>query len=123
MTLEEKCKECKTPLNYEGFEKYYIVNKELENSACGWKSGTHQWLFKFENGYGASVIKHYGSYGFEDDLFELAVIKFNNPSKLYGNIFHLVYDTPITNDVLGYLTNNDVLRYLIKIQGLEKNDG
>ena len=90
-----------TPLNYKGFKKYYI-----KSDMPG------QWLFKFENNYGASVIKHYGSYGYEDDLFEIAVIKFDNP--LYN--FTLCYDTPISNDVIGYLTNENVLKYLKKNQ-------
>ena len=120
MNLEEKIKECKTPLDYSGFEKYYYIDPNLVKQKDFWELGKHQWLFKFDNGYGASVVKHFGSYGFEDDLFELAVIKFDMPSKLYGG-WHLNYNTPITNNVIGYLTNNDVLRYLIKIQRLDKN--
>lgn len=107
----DRFKECKTPLEYEKYEKYYFG----DNGHKG-----QQWLFRFENNYGASVIKRYGSYGFEDDLFELAVIKFDKPSKLYGS-WHFTYDTSITSDVIGYLTNNDVLRYLIKIQRLDEN--
>lgn len=119
--IEKLHKECKTLLNYEGFEKYYLDNK-YNNDKYSWIYGKQQWLFRFENNYGASVIKHWGSYGFEDDLFELAVIKFNNHyKKLYGNDFELVYDTPITNDVIGHLTNNDVLRYLHKIQRLDEH--
>ena len=116
MDLEKMVKECKTPLNYEGFEEYYLDNKYNNDRKFSWINGKQQWCFKFNNGYGASVVKHYGSYGFEDDLFELAVIKFD------GDDWKLTYETPITNDVIGYLTNNDVLRYLIKIQRLDKND-
>lgn len=115
LEIEKLYKECKTPLNYEGFEKYYLDNKYNNNKKYGWENGKQQWLFRFENGYGASVIKHWGSYGFEDDLFELAVIKFD------GDDFKLNYETSITNDVIGYLSNNDVLRYLIKIQRLDEN--
>lgn len=115
MDIIEKLEECKTPLNYEGFEEYYLDNKYSKGRNT-WKNKKQQWCFKFSNGYGASVVKHYGSYGFEDDLFELAVIKFD------GDDWNLTYETPITNNVIGYLTNNDVLRYLIKIQRLDKND-
>lgn len=99
---------CKTPLNYKGFEKYRIKNRG------GWNE-KQQWIFKFSNGYGASVVKHFGSYGFEDDLFELAVIYFD------GNNWHLTYNTPITNDVIGYLTNDEVLELLKEIEDLRCN--
>jgi hypothetical protein len=63
----------------------------------------------FENGYGASVVRHEYSYGGKDGLYELAVL---------SNEGELTYDTPITNDVLGYLTDRDVTEVLIKIQQL-----
>ena len=53
-----------------------------------------QLIFKFDNGYGASVVRGPYTYGGDSGLFELAVIKFD------GNRHDLVYDTPITNDVL-----------------------
>lgn len=110
--LEDKIKEYKTPLKYAQFKKYYIKNKYTDNM---WEQGKHQWLFKFENNYGASVIKHYGSYGFKDDLFELAVIYFD------GDDWSLTYNTPITNDVIGCLTNRKVLGILRQIQRLDEN--
>ena len=73
-----------------------------------------QWKFKFNNGYGASVIKHWGSYGFENDLFELAVISWDD------NTSSLCYDTEITDDVIGHLTNQDVMDTLRKIKDLKK---
>ena len=63
----------------------------------------------FENGYGASVVRHEYSYGGKDGLYELAVL---------SNDGELTYDTPITDDVLGYLTTNEVTEILIKIQQL-----
>ena len=62
----------------------------------------------FDNGYGASVIRSPYSYGGNQDLYELAITKDNN----------LCYDTPITDDVLGYLTEDDVTKYLGQIQNL-----
>ena len=62
----------------------------------------------FDNGYGASVIKSPFSYGGNQDLYELAVIKDNA----------ICYDTPITDDVIGYLTEDDVTKYLCQIQEL-----
>ena len=63
----------------------------------------------FDNGYGASVIKSPHSYGGNQDLYELAVIKDDA----------ICYDTPITDDVLGYLTEDDVTKYLRQIQELK----
>lgn len=63
----------------------------------------------FDNGYGASVVKHDYSYGGKTGLYELAVLDSGG---------ELTYDTPITNDVLGYLSEQDVTEVLIKIQQL-----
>ena len=62
----------------------------------------------FDNGYGASIVKSMYSYGGNQDLYELAVIKDNA----------ICYDTPITDDVLGYLTEDDVTKCLKQIQNL-----
>ena len=69
-----------------------------------------QYVYKFPNGYGASVIQHKGSYGFQDKLWELAI--------LHGE--ELCYDTPITDDVLGHLSNREVNEILEQIQKLPK---
>lgn len=60
----------------------------------------------FENGYGASVIND--GYGRKQGLYELAVL-------LDGDI---CYTTPITEDVLGHLTEYDVIRTLKEISDL-----
>ena len=67
-----------------------------------------QKIFSFDNGYGASVIRHKGSYGFEKGLWELAV--------LAGS--ELTYDTEITNDVIGHLTEEKVDKLLERISKL-----
>ena len=63
----------------------------------------------FDNGYGASVVKHEFSYGGKDGLYELAVLDSNGD---------LTYDTPITDDVIGYLREQDVTDVMEKIQKL-----
>jgi len=68
-----------------------------------------QRLYQFPNGYGASVIKHEGSYGFDKDLWELAVL---------DGAGDLDYSTPITNDVLGRLTWEGVYKTLTEIKSL-----
>lgn len=91
-----------TPLDYEDYKDF-----EIDPAIDG------QWLFRFNNGYGASVIKHPGSYGYFEDLFELAVLKFRNKTD-----WSLCCDTEITNDVIGYLTNKEVLDLLERIKNL-----
>jgi hypothetical protein len=63
----------------------------------------------FDNGYGASVVKHQYSYGGDKGLYELAVLDKDG---------ELTYDTPITDDVIGYLREIDVTDVMQKIQQL-----
>lgn len=93
-------------LDYTGFEKYMVGTKELFYGI--------QYRFRFENGFGASVVKHFGSYGHDCDLWELAVLKYE------GDESHLTYTTEITDDVLGYLDDSKVREYLYKIKELEE---
>lgn len=72
-----------------------------------------QALPMFENGYGASVVKHSGSYGGPQGLYELAVIVWDD----FG--WDLCYSTDISSDVMGYLTEQDVTETLIKIKNLK----
>ena len=72
-----------------------------------------QAIVKFENNYGSSIVKHMGSYGNKQGLYELAVIKYDE-----NDNWDIVYDTPITDDVLGYLTEDNVTDYLTQIEQL-----
>ena len=63
----------------------------------------------FDNGYGATVVQGPHTYGGSDGLYELAVIGKND---------EISYDTPITGDVEGYLSETQVTDLLIKIQQL-----
>jgi hypothetical protein len=64
----------------------------------------------FDNGYGVSVIIGPHTYGGEDGLYELGVL---------GKDGKLTYDTPVTDDVEGYLTEEGVTEFLKQIQNLE----
>jgi len=66
----------------------------------------------FENGYGVSVVSNNFSYGGKDGLYELAVLDSNG---------ELTYTTPITSDVLGYLTPDDVTEEMLKLQCYNEN--
>lgn len=70
----------------------------------------YQWLFDFPNGYSASVVRGPYTYGGPEGLWELAVM-------VDG---HLTYDTPITSDVIGHLTEAEVSDLLGRIRDLPK---
>ena len=63
---------------------------------------------QFDNGYEASVVKSDYTYGGKTGLYELAVFKDGE----------ICYDTPITDDVIGYLRPEDVTDVMAKIQQL-----
>lgn len=67
-----------------------------------------QKVYQFPNGYGASVIKHKGSYGYDRGLWELAVLHEGE----------LCYDTEITGDVIGHLNDPEVDNILGQISRL-----
>ena len=71
-------------------------------------NGGIQKVYQFPNGYGASVIQHKGSYGYQKGLWELAVL-------FEGE---LCYGTEITDDVMGHLNDPEVDNILGKISRL-----
>lgn len=91
------------------FDKYLVENTTHLNGMIK--------KYRFENNYGASVICNDFSYGHEEGLFELAIIKFNE-----DNTWFICYDdNPIEPDcIIGYLTWEEVIEYLEKIQKIDK---
>ncbi len=79
------------------------------NQHPNWPDGI-QAKITFENGRGASVIRSIHSYGGFQGLYELAVLDKNG---------HLDYTTPLTSDVMGYLTEDDVTEALTAIEAME----
>lgn len=71
-------------------------------------TGNQQAIAEFPNGYVASVIRGPWTYGGDRGLYELAVMRDGV----------VVYDTPITDDVIGYLQPDDVTRLLADIAAL-----
>lgn len=94
----------------EAFEQAngFLSKKELH--------GGYQWLFRFPNDFGASVVRHEWSYGYAAGLFELAVLHFFGEDE---KEFKLTYSTPITDDVLGRIDESEVLATLERIAALE----
>jgi hypothetical protein len=76
-------------------------------------NGGAQHIYRFANGYGASVVIHSFSYGRESGLWELGVVTFDDNDR-----WHLTYATPVTDDVLGDLTDADVAETLVEIAAL-----
>jgi hypothetical protein len=68
-------------------------------------------IYRFDNGYGASVVSGPHTYGGKDGLFEVAVLDKNGG---------LCYNTPITNDVVGWLDFSGVADVLNKIKSLNQ---
>lgn len=71
--------------------------------------GGYAYTITYPNGYAASIVKFYGSFGARNDLWEIAVMKNGD----------LCYDTEITDDVLGNLDENDVIRVCEDIASLD----
>jgi len=65
----------------------------------------------FENGFGASIVKHKFSYGGDKGLYEIAVLDDINGSPIYY--------TSVTNDVLGHLSEDEVTFHLNEIENLQ----
>lgn len=84
------------------FKDYIVKQNDL---------GFPQTIYKFPNGYGASVIKfNYVYFG-----IEIAVLRFDKNGK-----WDIDYSTPITNDVIGGLDEESRDSVLQQIFDLEK---
>ena len=75
-------------------------------------NGGIQKIYKFPNGYGASVIKHKGSYGYDLDKWEIAPL--GQQDEFIGQSVFEWYD-----DVQGYLNDPQVDRILKQISLIE----
>jgi len=80
-------------------------------------------LYRFDNGYGASVVRHPGSYGGSRGLWELATIVWQDE---VDKVTHGKYRTikvrqiNTTDATIGCLTDEDVEALLTKIAALGK---
>lgn len=92
--------------NYEADNRAKGPQSPMATFTRGLQLSGRRWEFKFGNGYGASIISD--GYGGDRGLYELAV--------LHGRA--ITYDTPLTDDVLGFLTPDGVGEALAKIEAL-----
>ena len=86
--------------------------------------GGFQWLYRFDNGYGASVVLHSGSYGHDDGLYELLLAKYIGSGSEWtdpevGVIENMRVTEPEidSHGLAGWLTLDDVARILGSIRG------
>jgi hypothetical protein len=86
-------------------EQYLIKEIKVHNGI--------QKIYRFENGFGASIIQHQFSYGNELGLWEVGVLEFED------ELYSLNYETEITDDVIGNLTLEQVEEVLNKIKNLK----
>ena len=66
----------------------------------------------FDNGYGISVARFKGSYGYEQGLYESEVLKGTAEES------DICYDTKIADGVIGYLTEEEVEDLLHEVGNL-----
>jgi hypothetical protein len=94
--------------------------KDIEFKPHSMGEGQHGLIF-FPNGYGVSVVRYkyfydnshgYSSYTSNDSEWEVAVIIGNKDN------WELCYDTDITNDVIGHLTEGEVDWVMLQVQQL-----
>jgi hypothetical protein len=72
-------------------------------------------IYRFDNGFGASVVQHRHSYGGDQGLWELAVVRFTGEDSYDWSI---CYTTGITDDVIGRLSDGEVEALLDQIKAL-----
>lgn len=86
-------------------EKHIILERGI--------NGGIQKIYRFDNGYGASVVRHLFSYGGGQGLWEMALLSFDDTS------WHVAYrDDFADGDVAGYLSDKEVLDLLEWIKSL-----
>lgn len=92
----------------EAYRKYRMP-ANIEYGMDGKTVASIQYIYRFPNGYGASVAKFSTSEGHALDLWEVAVTTWGDDGD------HLNYSTPITDDIIGNLNSVMVCDILGKI--------
>lgn len=96
---------------FEDKYKDYLVEKEEIDYI-----GPH-WIFGFENGYAATVIKD----KLAKDLYEVGVMKLNKDGE-----YVICFDTPITDDVIEHIKKeaevSDIIEQIKNLKGKEDKE-
>lgn len=72
----------------------------------------YQKFVEFDNGYTASIVSNDMSYGSDRGLFEIAILHNSD----------IVYDTGLTEDVIGFLDFDGVIQTLDNIRKLPRRN-
>lgn len=91
------------------------INATVEGEV--WHENQNQIVIGFPNGYGASVVNN--GYGRDSGLYEVAVVRLGPE----GVGYDITYDTEITDDVLGWQTEADVVDVLNRVAALPSDRG
>lgn len=85
-----------------------IITRGAKSAEIRTRWGGHIVSAAYPNGYEASIVRFDGSYGFEKSLWEIAVCRDRE----------IVYDTPVTDDVIGFADNETVVAVCKQIAAL-----
>jgi|LauGreDrversion4_2_1035121.scaffolds.fasta_scaffold850182_1 hypothetical protein len=96
------------------FSDLVFEKDDEEQEVLHWMDPAEHAHHIFDNHYGVSVIRGPYTHGGKEGLYELAVL-YMAPGDEYSQ---LVYDTPVTSDVEGHLTPDDVTRLMKQVSEL-----
>ena len=102
-----------TPLSNDNINQLKSMSVKFNTVRLDWCPEGYAYQAFFSNGYGISIVKHDGSYGRWQDQWEIAVLRGNSDK------YDLCYDTPVTDDVIGYLEDAEVMDYARQIAELK----
>jgi hypothetical protein len=75
------------------------------------------WIYRFPNGYGAAVTRGPYTEGGRERLFTLHVLIFD------GDEYDGAFDTPITDDVVGRQSLDEIAALLVRVAALPAISG
>lgn len=97
----------------ESFTSHRLFESYEVRPADFYHTERQRWLFSTGHGLEVSVVRGSTTYGGSQGLFELAILEDGR----------CCYTTPITSDVLGYLSEAEVLETLERASMLIQRDG
>ena len=100
-------------MNYTFMSEYnlYKINQDSVHYEISDHFGGYRILIEYPNGFGVSIVKSDNSYGHGEDLWDLAVL----------HIGEITYKTSMTDDVIGYLNEDEVVSFCQTIRNWNEN--